>query len=249
MEIAVCISVVPDTTSKINFTENNTKLDESGITYIINPFDEFCLTKAIFIKEEIGANITVLNVGEAKNDPILRKALAIGADKAVRINSNSLDGISTAKHIANYIKKNNFDLIFCGKESIDYNGGQVPGFIAAILNIPLANGCVGMNIEGEKIITKNEIDNGIQICESTKPLVIAGQKGLVEEKELKIPSMRGIMMARSKPLEIINPEESITTHVELKEFELPQEKSECKMIDSENVSELINLLRNEAKVL
>ncbi len=249
MEIVVCISVVPDTTSKINFTENNTKLDENGITYIINPFDEFCLTKAIFIKEEIGANITVLNVGEAKNDPILRKALAIGADKAVRINSNSLDGISTAKHIANYIKKNNFDLIFCGKESIDYNGGQVPGFIAAILNIPLANGCVGMNIEGGKIITKNEIDNGIQICESTKPLVIAGQKGLVEEKELKIPSMRGIMMARSKPLDIVNPEEIIINNIELKNFELPLEKTECKMIDSENVGELINLLRNEAKVL
>jgi len=249
MEIVVCISVVPDTTSKINFTENNTKLDENGITYIINPFDEFCLTKAIFIKEKIGANITVLNVGGVKNDPVLRKALAIGADKAIRIESTNLDGISVAKHISQYIKENNFDLIFCGKESIDYNGGKVPGFIAAILNIPLANGCVGMNIEGEKIITENEIDNGVQVCESTKPIVIAGQKGLVEEKELKIPSMRGIMMARSKPLEIIKPEESIKNNIELKKFELPQEKSECKMIDSENVSELITLLRNEAKVL
>ena len=249
MEILVCISVVPDTTSKINFTENNTKLDENGITYIINPFDEFCLTKAIFIKEQMGANITVINVGEPKNDPVLRKSLAIGADKAIRIDFSKLEAISVAKHISNYINENNFDLIFCGKESIDYNGGKVPGFIAAILNIPLANGCVGMNIEGEKIIVENEIDNGIQVCQSTKPIVIAGQKGLVEEKELKIPSMRGIMMARNKPLEIIKPEADIGNNVELKAFELPQEKSECKMIDSENVSELITLLRNEAKVL
>ena len=249
MEIVVCISVVPDTTTKINFKENNKKLEESGITYIINPFDEFCLTKAIFIKESIGANITVLNVGESKNDPVLRKALAIGADRAVRIESNELEGISVAKYLSKYLEKNNFDLIFCGKESIDYNGGKVPGFIAAMLNIPLANGCVGMKIEGENIILHNEIDNGIQICQSKKPIVIAGQKGLVEEKELRIPSMRGIMMARSKPLEIINPEMKAENNLELTEFQLPKGKTECKMIDSENVSELIHILRNEAKVL
>ena len=127
----------------------------------------------------------------------------------VRIESDNLDGISVAKYISKYIKENNFDIIFCGKESIDYNGGKVPGFIAAILNIPLANGCVGMNIEGENIMVENEIDNGIQICQSKKPIVIAGQKGLVEEKELKIPSMRGIMMARNKPLEVITVEENL----------------------------------------
>ncbi len=249
MKIVVCLSVVPDTTSKINFIENNTKIEESGITYIINPFDEFCLTKAIFIKEKTGADITVLNVGASKNDPILRKALAIGADRAVRIESNSLEANSIAKYLSKYIKENQFDLIFCGKESIDYNGGKVPGFIAAMLNIPLANGCVGMNIEGENITVKNEIDNGVQICQSKKPIVIAGQKGLVEEKELKIPSMRGIMMARNKPLEVITVEENIEDNLKLKEFLLPKGKSECKMIDSENVSELITLLRNEAKVL
>jgi len=249
MEILVCISVVPDTTSKIKFKENNTKFDDNGITYIINPFDEFCLTKAIFIKENSGANITVLNVGKSKNDPVLRKALAIGADKAVRIESNNLEAITVANHIANFVKEKNFDLIFCGKESIDFNGGKVPGFIAAILNIPFANACIGMNIDGEKIITENEIDSGTQICESSKPLVIAGQKGLVEEKELRIPSMRGIMMARSKTLEVINSKEEISNNLKLVEFELPEEKKECKMIDSENVSELVNLLKNEAKVL
>jgi electron transfer flavoprotein beta subunit len=249
MEIVVCISVVPDTTSKINFTENNTKFDENGITFIINPFDEFCLTKAIFIKEQIGANITVLNVGESKNDPVLRKSLAIGADKAVRIDAKNLDSLTVSKHLSTYIKENNFDIIFCGKESIDYNGGKVPGFISAILNIPFANACVGMKIEGENIIVNNEIDNGIQICKSKKPIVIAGQKGLVEEKELKIPSMRGIMMARSKPLEIIHPNEEIKNNLDITEFKLPKGKSECKMIDSDNIPELISLLKNEAKVL
>lgn len=249
MEILVCISVVPDTTSKIKFKDNSTKFDDNGITYIINPFDEFCLTKAIFIKENSNANITVLNVGESKNDPILRKALAIGADKAIRIDCKNAEAITVAKHISNFVKDKNYDLIFCGKESIDYNGGKVPGFIAAILNIPFANACIGMEIEGDKVILKNEIDSGVQICESTKPLVIAGQKGLVEEKELRIPSMRGIMMARSKPLETINPENEISNNLELVSFELPEEKKECKMIDSENVEELVNLLKNEAKVL
>ncbi|MBH76341.1 MAG: electron transfer flavoprotein subunit alpha [Flavobacteriales bacterium] len=249
MEILVCISVVPDTTSKIKFKDDSTKFDDNGVTYIINPFDEFCLTKAIFIKENSGANITVLNIGESKNDPILRKALAIGADKAVRIDSSSSNSLTVAKQIAKFVSERNFDFIFCGKESIDYNGGKVPGYIAAILNLPFANACIGMEINGETIITKNEIDNGTQICESPKPLVIAGQKGLVEEKELRIPTMRGIMMARSKPLEVIGVENDTSNQHVLTSFELPEGKKECKMIDSENVSELVNLLKNEAKVL
>lgn len=249
MEIVVCISVVPDTTSKISFTENGTKFDKNGITYIINPFDEFCLTKAIFIKENLGANITILNVGKNENDTVLRKALAIGADKAIRIDTESIDGGSVAKSLANYIKSQNYDIIFCGKESIDYNGGKVPGFISAIINKPFINGAVGMEIEGNKVIVKNEIDNGIQVCEVLMPVVIAGQKGLVEEKELRIPSMRGIMMARNKPLEIISEKENFQEDLNSVKFELPEKKSECKILEPENVSELINLLRNEAKIL
>lgn len=250
MNILVCISVVPDTTSKINFTDSNTKFDRSGITFIINPLDEFCLTKAIFMKESIGANVTVLNVGTPENDSVLRKALAIGADNAVRINSPYNNSLSVAKSIANYIRNKEYDIIFCGKESIDYNGGKVPGFLSSMLSIPFINACVGLEFENETLITKNEIDDGIQLCKCQKPIIIAGQKGLVEEKDLKIPSMRGIMTARTKPLDIINPEENIVENdIKTISFEIPEQKSSCKMVDSENVSELIDLLQNEAKVL
>ena len=141
MNILVCISCVPDTTSKINFTQNKKKLDEEGITFIINPYDEFCLTKAIFMKESSGANVTVISVGDSKSESVLRKALAIGADNAVRINADSDSSKSVANLIADYCSKNKFDIIFCGRESIDFNGGQVPGFIAAKLNLPFINSC------------------------------------------------------------------------------------------------------------
>ena len=144
MNIHVCISVVPDTTSKINFTESNTKFDRNGVTFIINPLDEFCLTKAVFIKESIGANITVLNVGSSENDSVLRKALAIGADKAIRIDAPANESLSVAELIASYIKDNEYEIIFCGKESIDYNGGKIPGFLSSILQLPFMNACVGL---------------------------------------------------------------------------------------------------------
>ena len=249
MNILVCISIVPDTTSKINFTESNKKFDKNGITYIINPLDEFCLTKAIFIKESIGANITVLNVGPNENDSIIRKALAIGADNAVRIDSIAENSLNVAKSIANYILDKKFDIIFCGKESIDYNGGKVPGYLSAILQIPFMNACVGLEIENESLIIQTEIDDGIQISKCNKNIIIAGQKGLVEEKDLRIPSMRGIMTARTKTLEIVKNEEVFDENIETLSFELPEQRSSCKMIDSENVKELIELLQNEAKVI
>jgi len=249
MNILVCISVVPDTTSKINFTESNTKFDRNGVTFIINPLDEFCLTKAIFIKESLGANVTVLNVGTPENDSVLRKALAIGADNAIRINSQSNNSLSVAKLMANYIRSKEYDIIFCGKESIDYNGGKVPGFLSSMLSIPFINACVGLDFENEFLITKNEIDDGIQVCKCQKPIIIAGQKGLVQEKDLRIPSMRGIMTARTKPLEVINTENEVKSNIRTISFELPEQKSLCKMIEPENVNELIDLLQNEAKVL
>ena len=249
MNILVCISVVPDTTSKINFTESNTKFDRNGITFIINPLDEFCLTKAIFIKESLDANITVLNVGGSENDPILRKALAIGADNAIRIDAPANKSLSVATLIANYTKNKEYDIIFCGKESIDYNGGKVPGFLSSMLKMPFINACVGLDFENETLITKCEIDDGIEISKCQKPIIIAGQKGLVEEKDLRIPSMRGIMTARTKPLEVISPENNIENDIKTISFELPKQKSSCKMINAENVSDLIELLQNEAKVL
>ncbi len=247
MNILVCISSVPDTTSPINF--NDTQFNTNGITFIINPYDEFCLTKAILIKEKSGANITVLNVGESTNDPILRKALAIGADKAVRINQQAENSKTVAECIYNYCINNSFDLIFCGRESIDYNGGQVPGFLASKLNIPFINSCIGLELHENLIECKREIDNGHEICESTLPSVIAGQKGLVEEKDLRIPSMRGIMTARTKPLEVIDLNINSDKKITILNFSKPEKKSECRFINEDEVEKLVDLLSNEAKLI
>lgn len=249
MNILVCISSVPDTTSPVNFNNDNSNFDTSGITFIINPYDEFCLTKAIFIKEETGASITVLNIGTQNSDAVLRKALAIGADKAVRINKEPSDSRIVSDLIADYCTKNVFDLIFCGRESIDYNGGKVPGFLAEKLDLPFINGCIGMEINGSTIETKREIDNGYEVCKSSTPTLIAGQKGLVEEKDLKIPSMRGIMTARTKPLEVIEPNIECQEKVEIVHFEKPLGRSECKFINDNEVEKLVDLLTNEAKVI
>ena len=249
MEIVVCISVVPDTTSKINFTENNTKFDENGITFIINPFDEFCLTKAIFIKEQFGANITVLNVGGSNNDPVLRKSLAIGADKAIRINSKPTDSYSTANEIAHYLKNNPADLIIAGRESIDYNGGAVPGILAELLDIPLINACIGLYIVDEGVKGIRETEGGKETIAAKLPLIIGGQKGLVQESELRIPNMRGIMQARTKPLEVVEPVTNGESFTKSISFKKPDAKNTCKIIDKDNVKELVNLLQTEAKVI
>ena len=249
MNILVCISSVPDTTSPINFVDDNKKFDTNGITLIINPYDEFCLTKAVFIKENIGASITVLNVGSSTNDPVLRKALAIGADRAVRINQNPENSQVVAECIFNYCTNNKFDIIFCGRESIDYNGGKVPGFLANKLNIPFINACIDLEINGETLELKREIDNGYELVESSCPALIAGQKGLVEEKDLRIPSMRGIMTSRTKPLEVIESQVALDNKIEIVSHEKPAKRSECKMISADNVVELVDALANDAKII
>lgn len=248
MNIAVCISSVPDTTSKINFTENNTEFDDSGIQFIINPYDEFGLTKAIQIKEEIGANITIINVGDEKTEPVIRKALAIGADNAIRINTNPTDSYSTACEIAEFIKDNPVDIIIAGRESIDYNGGAVPGIIAELLNISFINACVGIDISAESARLIREIDGGLETVSAKLPLILAGQKGLVQESELKIPNMRGIMQARTKPIKVVDAlvNKSLSNS---EKFEKPKLKEECRIIESENIKELVDILCNEAKVI
>ena len=248
MNIVVCISSVPDTTSKINFTENNTKFDSSGIQFVINPNDEFGLTKAMVLKEENGGTVKVITVGDATTEPIIRKTLAIGADSAVRINKTATDSYTTALEIANYLKENPTDLIIAGKESLDYNGGAVPAMIADMLDLPFVNACNGLEIVGNEAKTSREIDGGKENLSANLPLVIGGQKGLVEESALRIPNMRGIMQARSKPLEVIEAStaESLTTSVS---FEKPAEKGACKLVDADNVAELVRLLHNEAKVI
>ena len=179
MKILVCISHVPDTTSKINFSENDTKFDTNGVQFVINPYDEFALTRAMWFKEKQGATVTVVNVGNATSEPTLRKALAIGADDAIRVNMEPLDGLSVAKELAEVVKNGNFNLVLAGKESIDYNGGMVPGMLATILDINYVNACIGLEIDGDKASISREIDGGKEILSCDLPLVIAGQKGLV----------------------------------------------------------------------
>ncbi len=248
MNIAVCISSVPDTTSKINFVEDNTKFDTDGIQFVINPNDEFGLTKAMMIKEKYGGKVHVITVGDVSTEPVIRKCLAIGADSAVRINKSPKDSYSTAIEIANYLKQNSFDLIIAGKESLDYNGGAVPAMIAEILNMPFVNACNGLDIEGDVIKLSREIDGGKEILAVSIPLVIGGQKGLVEESQLRIPNMRGIMQARTKPLEVLEPFGSTEFSLS-KSFEKPKDKGDCKLIDPNDVAMLVDLLHSEAKVI
>ncbi len=248
MKILVCISHVPDTTSKINFSENNTKFDSSGVQYVINPYDEFALTRAMWFKEKQGASVTVATVGNATTEPTLRKALAIGADDAIRVNTEALDGFTVAKELAEIVKNGGYNLVLAGKESIDYNGGMVPAMLAALLGFNFVNACIGLEIEGDKAIILREIDGGKETLSANLPLIIAGQKGLVEEKDLRIPNMRGIMMARQKPLAIVESSNGKAT-TSIVSFEKQPAKSACKLVDADNVGELISLLHNEAKVI
>ncbi|KRO90224.1 MAG: electron transfer flavoprotein subunit beta/FixA family protein [Bacteroidetes bacterium] len=248
MKILVCISHVPDTTSKINFTDENTVFDSQGVQYVINPNDEFGLTRAMWFKEKQSAIIEVINVGGVSTEPTLRKALAIGADKAIRIDSEPIDGLFVAKEIAEHIKSNNYDLIIAGRESIDYNGGMVPGLIAGLLQINFITNCTKLDIENNTATIEREIDGGKEILSCSLPLIIGGQKGLVEESDLRIPNMRGIMQARQKPLEVIPPSNSNSKTKSIK-FYKPEPRKEVKLISSDNLDQLIDLLHNEAKVL
>ncbi|MCB0475359.1 MAG: electron transfer flavoprotein subunit beta/FixA family protein [Flavobacteriaceae bacterium] len=248
MKILVCISHVPDTTSKINFTDNDSKFDSNGVQFVINPYDEFALTRAMWFKEKQGASVTVANVGPVATEPTLRKALAIGADDAIRINAEPTDGFYVANQLAAVVKDGEYNLVLAGKESIDYNGAMVPGMLAALLNYNFVNACVSLEVEGNEIKATREIDGGKELLTAALPAVIAGQKGIVEEKDLRIPNMRGIMMARQKPLKVVEPVASDNATA-VTRFEKPAPKGSVKLIDPENVGELVELLHNEAKVI
>ncbi|MGC1205362.1 MAG: electron transfer flavoprotein subunit beta/FixA family protein [Flavobacteriaceae bacterium] len=248
MKILVCISHVPDTTSKINFTEGNTKFDTNGVQFVINPNDEFGLTRAMWFKEKQGAHVTVVNVGGAETEPTLRKALAIGADAAIRVNTPATDGFSVAKQLANIVKDGGYDLVIAGRESIDYNGGMVPGMIAGLTNANFVNNCISLEIEGTTATAIREIDGGKETVSTALPLVIGGQKGLVEESDLRIPNMRGIMMARQKPLTVAEPIDA-NAETNSVSFEKPTPKGAVTLVSPDNLDELISLLHNEAKVI
>ena len=248
MKILVCISHVPDTTSKINFVNGDTEFDTNGVQYVINPNDEFGLTRAIWFQEQQGAKVTVVNVGGPDTEATLRKALAIGADDAIRVNAVPMDGFFVAQQLAEVAKNGGYDLIICGKESLDYNGGMVPGMMAGLLGYNFVNACTELTVEGTQAKAAREIDGGKEVIATALPLVVGGQKGIVEEKDLRIPNMRGIMTARTKPLSVV---EHVGGDDKTKavKFEKPAPKSAVKMVSPDNLDELINLLHNEAKVI
>lgn len=248
MNLLVFISHVPDTTSKINFTDSDTRFDTNGVQFVINPNDEFALTRAMWFKEKQGATVTVVNVGEAETEPTLRKALAIGADEAIRINAKPTDGFFVATQLAKVIADGKYDLILAGKESIDYNGGMVPGMVAELLGYGFVNGCIGLEVEGQKATAIREIDGGKETLQFDLPLIIGGQKGLVEEKDLRIPNMRGIMTARSKSLTVLNPTTD-EPQTRAAKFDKPAAKSAVKLVPADQVEELVRLLHSEAKVI
>ncbi len=245
MKILVLISNVPDTTTKIRFTGDNTAFDAAGVQWIINPWDELALTRAMELKEAGGVEkITVANVGEKITEPTLRKALAVGADDAVRVDAPAKDAFFVASQLAEVAK--DYDLILAGIEASDYNGTAVGGMLAEILDYNSISAVSGISLDGDKYIVNREIDGGSQVLSMSGPLVAIVQKGIA--KEPRIPAMRGIMMARKKPLNVVAATDAgeKTTFVN---FELPPPKAACKMIDEENAKELITLLHEEAKVL
>lgn len=249
MKILICLSNVPDTTTKAKFVNDNTAFDTTGVQWIINPWDELALTRAIELKSNAAnsiENITVITVGGKDVEPTMRKALAIGADDAVRIDSEPKDAYFVAAQIAEYLKSNTFELIFSGIESADYNGSAVGGMLAEFLSVPSVSAVSSVQIEGGQVKITRDIDGGNEEVTSELPVVLTVQKGIA--KEPMIAAMRGIMMARKKPLNVVAPVD-VEALTEVVNFELPQPKPACKMIDPENVKELVDLLQNEAKVI
>lgn len=244
MKILVCISCVPDTTSRINFIDNNTKFDTNGVQFIIGPYDDYALARAVEIKEaNAGTTLTVLNVGLADTEPIIRKALAIGADDAIRVNAEPTDSFFVASQIAEHAK--GFDLVLMGRESIDFNSGVVHAMVGEMLGIPSFSPIMKLDIAGTTAKMTREIEGGKEMLEASLPLVLGCQEPIAD---WKIPNMRGIMSARTKPLKVVEAK-AVTAEVKLKKFELPAPKGAVKMIAADNVAELVRLLKNEAKVL
>jgi|SRR5690606_33483315 len=247
MKILVCISKTPDTTAKIAFTDDNTKFAEAGVQWIINPYDEwYALVRAIEIKEKDPSTIIhLVNVGPAENDAVIRKALALGGDEAFRINSDTRDSYSVALQIAEIAKANSYDLILTGKETIDFNNASVGGMVAAFCDMPFVSLAINLQLEGNKAIIKREIEGGEEICEGNLPLVISCQKGMAEQR---IPNMKGIMSARTKPLTVSEPvaAEPLTTIVS---FETPPPKAGVKLIPADQPEELIRILHEEEKLI
>ncbi len=249
MKILICISNVPDTTTKIKFVNNNTAFDIAGVQWIINPWDELALTRALEIKDAqpgIIENITVVNVGLIDSEPTIRKALAIGADAAIRINAEPKDTFFVASQIAEVVRKESFDIVICGIESSDYNGAALGGMLSEMLDLPSVSAVSHLDVVNGAVELKREIDGGQETVATQLPFIAIIQKGIA--KDARIPSMRGIMTAKSKPLTAVEPI-AADLLTEFVGFDLPKPKAACKKIDPDNVRELVNLLHNEAKLI
>lgn len=245
MKILVCISNVPDTTSKITFSNENTTFNSTGVQYIINPYDEIALSKAVDLALAASGSVTVITVGDAGTEPTIRKALAIGADNAVRINASPSDAWFVANQIAAYAKNNSFDLILTGRESIDYNGNQVAAMLGELLGMPSVSIAKGLHIENGQVSVEREIEGGKEVLTASLPIVIGAAEGVAEPK---IPNMRGIMSARTKPLEVIEPI-AVDSFTKITSYATPAPRGSVTLVKEDQVEELVNLLHNEAKVI
>lgn len=243
MKVLVCMSVVPDTTTKITFTDNNTQFNKEGVQFIINPYDELAITRGLEIAEANNGTVTVVHVGPSENEASIRKALSMGVQEAIRIDAHASDAQFVAEQIAAIA--DGYDLILTGRESIDYNGGAVCGLLGALLNIPSVNVVTEIDFKDGKFTFTRDIDGGREMISCAGPVVASAQKDLCEPR---IPNMRGIMAARTKPLQVIAPK-SIDGFGSYTSYESPAPKSGVKLIDPANASELINILRNDLKVI
>ena len=247
MKILVCISKTPDTTAKIAFTDNNTKFADAGVQWIINPYDEwYALVRAIELKEADPTTVLhLVNVGDASSDPIIRKALALGGDEAIRINTANTDSFYIASQIASIAKEGSYDLILTGKETIDYNSSSIGGMVAEILELPYISHAIKLDIEGGTATVIREIEGGEETDKVSLPVVISCQKGMAEQR---IPNMKGIMGARTKPLKVNEPVDA-ESYTSIASFDLPPAKAGVKLVPADTPEELVRLLHEEAKVI
>jgi electron transfer flavoprotein beta subunit len=246
MKLLVCVSKTPDTTSKISFNGTNTEFNSAGVQYIMNPYDEwYALVRALELKETLGGTLTLLNVGTAEDEAIIRKGLAIGGDDAVRINAAPKSALYTAKQIAAYAKNENYDIVFLGKETIDYNGSEVGAMLAEYLDLPYISYATNLQLDGTTATISRDIEGGVEVVEVQTPFVLSAAKGLAEQR---IPNMKGIMQARSRPLKVVEPV-AFDDPASIAQFELPKAKTGVKLVNPENMDELVRMLHEEAKVI
>ena len=246
MKILVCVSQTPDTTAKISFNADSTAFNPAGVQFIMNPYDEwYALVRAIDLAKATSGTVTLINVGGADSDAIIRKGLALDANDAVRIDLQAKSAMNTAFQIAEYAKTQGYDIIFTGKETIDYNGSEVGGMIAEYLDLPFISYASKLDMAGNTATIERDIEGGVEILEVQTPFVVSASKGMAEQR---IPNMMGIMKSKSKPLSVVAPQPFEDLSV-ITKFDLPAAKAGVRMVNPENMEELVRLLHEEAKVI